>query len=1171
MKRGIIVLLISLIIFTSFVSAYPFENFFNKITGNAIYNSESDFSNINYSGYIIEFEKAPLSKTKTELEESAQKNSESALNKIPVVKEVYDYFVVLPDEVSGKVSDYSNATITEHNKIKEEILNQVSKGNESISGDYVNLFNGVALDISDEEARQIKNIRGVKKVWPNVEVHTFLYDSVPLIQEGISAGEVDEDGNDCTTSGKTCLTGEGVKIGIIDTGVDYTHPDLGGSIIVEKNYQKITDSPISLMNDNQISNNWIFEQTFRIENNKLAYFSHNDNAISWKKNASFYVYDFNTGQTQVYPAYSENLTLMKLAYKDDKIAYFANNVNNQDEFEIYYYDLISGEHKKISQDLRADAYALGNIFISENKIIADFYNVNATIFGDGGTTQDPRAHLIIYDIVTDNYEDLDIEPGYTSSLNIQASGDKLAYRISEDNKLVLYDLDTRTKTETYPEMLGPVLDFKDDLVIYADDRDESNNYWKNYHLYNIISGESTPIIYSEQNQQGSGTTIKMQALAYLAPYHFNKAYIGNNAIFFSKSASDGSIMIYNKNNQQYGQLNHYMFSGTIEGEGDKVCFLSRDMNIYCHNYNQADNYPISQPVFNNKVIGGYDFINDDNDPLDDQGHGTHVASTAAGNGVLNGVAPNADILAYKVLDSSGSGYASTIISGIERAVEDGADIISLSLGAFCWLYDGGENGGLYPDTCGPNDPQSQAIDNAVDSGVVAVVAAGNSGASFENPERSIGSPGTARKAITIGATDKLDLLADFSSRGPVVWEDEQGNIQTMIKPDIVAPGVNICAAERSNFFQLMGVQTCLDSSHVFLSGTSMATPHMAGVVALLKQKNPNYSPLEIKNILMINAINLSLSPNDQGSGRVNVIASLGGITIPDQEICDNTIDDDGDGLIDCNDSDCEFDPYCEEEPPEFLTEQVQCIFNDDNQTANKIQHTCYAENGNLIVQCSGLSNCFVNVSGENGTKISWSGSCSGGGETLIDGIDESIIFDCSTSPPEPEECYDSDGGINYYKKGTLSIDNQKIGIDQCLNSTEGTLMEYFCYSNSTQNYVFYNCPYGCSNGACIKNEEVKCYDSDNGKDYYTKGKTLAYFFGNSVLSERVDTCFVSGSNITSSSCPAGSNCFVEENYLGNNCKGEVVEFQCIYGCSNGACYSYNPGGSNETQDSNMTG
>ena len=1078
MKRGIIILLISLILITNFASAYPFENFFNKITGNAVYNSESINTNMNYSGYIIEFEKAPLSKTKTELEESAQKNSESALNKIPVVKEVYDYFVVLPDEVSGKVSDYSNATITEHNKIKEEILNQIYNGNESISGDYVNLFNGIALDISDEEARQIQNIKGVKKVWPNMEVHAFLSDSVPLIQGGISAGQLDEDGNDCTNSGKTCLTGEGIKIGIIDTGVDYTHPDLGGSVIVEKEYQKITDLPINLMNDNQISNNWVWEQTFRMDGNKIAYFSHNDTAPSFKRNGNFYVYDFNTGQTQIYPAYSENLTLIKLAYKDDKIAYFANNVNNQDEFEVYYYDLLTGEHKKISQDLRADAYAIGNIFISEDKLIYDFTDFGFQACGpDGcdGELTPPKAHLIVYNISNDSSEDLDIESDYTGTLMIQLYGNKIAYRVQEESvsKFVLYNLDTRTKTETSPHMLGPILDFKDDLIIYADnDGLGSSSHWKNYHLYNITSDESIPLVYSEQSEEDGGTPIKMQTMAYATPYFFNKAYIGNDAIFFSKSASDGSIMIYNKNNQQYGQLNHYMLSGAIEGEGDKICFLSRDMNIYCHNYNQADNYPISQPIFNNKVIGGYDFINDDNDPLDDQGHGTHVASTAAGNGVLKGVAPNADILAYKVLDYSGSGYASTIISGIERAVEDGADIISLSLGAFCWLYDGGENGGLYPDTCGPNDPQSQAIDNAVESGVVAVVAAGNSGASFENPERSIGSPGTARKAITIGATDKSDLLADFSSRGPVVWEDDQGNIQTMIKPDIVAPGVNICAAERSNFFQLMGVQSCLDNSHVFLSGTSMATPHMAGVAALLLQKNPSYSPEEIKNILMTNAINLGLSPNDQGSGRVDVIASLGGVIIPDQEICNNTLDDDGDGLIDCNDSDCNSDPYCQEEPLEFLIEQVQCVFSNNNQTTNSIQHNCYAENGNLMVQCSGLNNCFVNVSGENGTKISWSGSCSGGGETLIDGVDESINFDCSTNSPGLKECYDSDGGINYYTKGTLSIDNQKIGIDQCLNSTKGTLMEYFCYSNSTQNYVFYDCLYGCSNGACYSYDPI---------------------------------------------------------------------------------------------------
>ena len=261
-----------------------------------------------------------------------------------------------------------------------------------------------------------------------------------------------------------------------------------------------------------------------------------------------------------------------------------------------------------------------------------------------------------------------------------------------------------------------------------------------------------------------------------------------------------------------------------------------------------------------KVVGGYDFVNDDNDPMDDQGHGTHCAATAAGDGELKGVAPGAKIYAYKVLDSGGSGNADDIIAAIERAVDpnndgdfsDHVDVISMSLG-------GSGN---------PDDPMSQAVDNAVDAGVIAVIAAGNSGPW----PGSIGSPGTARNAITVGASCKpSDVgnnqncegeLADFSSRGPVEWEGG-----TLIKPDIVAPGVNICAAQYDSVWD---ASKCLDDKHVAISGTSMATPHVAGAAALLIQAHPEWPPEVVKGSLMLTAKDLGFEVNAQGMGLIDL-------------------------------------------------------------------------------------------------------------------------------------------------------------------------------------------------------------------------------------------------------------------------------------------------------------
>ncbi|MBS3131829.1 S8 family serine peptidase [Candidatus Woesearchaeota archaeon] len=263
-----------------------------------------------------------------------------------------------------------------------------------------------------------------------------------------------------------------------------------------------------------------------------------------------------------------------------------------------------------------------------------------------------------------------------------------------------------------------------------------------------------------------------------------------------------------------------------------------------------------------KVIGGYDFLNEDSDPMDDQGHGTHVAATAAGNGRLKGVAPDANIVAYKVLDSNGGGTWDGVLAAIDRSVDpnqdgnfdDRLDVISLSLGGDC---------GVYNNECGPDDPVSRAIDNVVSEGIIAVIAAGNSG---QYGDSTIGTPGTARKAITVGATDKGDNLAYFSSRGPVL-----GDTFGLIKPDVTAPGVSICAAQWDGAWS---DRQCMDDEHISLQGTSMATPHVSGLAALVRQAHPDWSPEEVKLAIRSTARDLGLAPNEQGYGRIQAAPSV---------------------------------------------------------------------------------------------------------------------------------------------------------------------------------------------------------------------------------------------------------------------------------------------------------
>jgi subtilisin family serine protease len=240
-----------------------------------------------------------------------------------------------------------------------------------------------------------------------------------------------------------------------------------------------------------------------------------------------------------------------------------------------------------------------------------------------------------------------------------------------------------------------------------------------------------------------------------------------------------------------------------------------------------------------KVIGGYDFVNNDNDPMDDYGHGTHVAGIVAANGdSIKGVAPKALLMAFKVLNNYGYGYEDDVLAGVEAATDpnddgnydDKVDVVNMSLGG---------NGDA-------DDALSTAVDNGVKLGVVFCIAAGNSGVF-----NTIESPGTSRLAITVGATDNKDALADFSSKGP-------NGIMCSIKPEVVAPGVDISSTELNNTIKNY-------------SGTSMAAPHVAGVCALLKRIHPNWGPEEIKSAIITTAKDIGEEVMAQGAGRIEAL------------------------------------------------------------------------------------------------------------------------------------------------------------------------------------------------------------------------------------------------------------------------------------------------------------
>lgn len=284
----------------------------------------------------------------------------------------------------------------------------------------------------------------------------------------------------------------------------------------------------------------------------------------------------------------------------------------------------------------------------------------------------------------------------------------------------------------------------------------------------------------------------------------------------------------------------YMWSRGHDGSGVRIAILDTGIDS-------------GHPMLIGKVVLAEDFTGGGN-PEDVYGHGTHCAGIAAGStangGSYDGVAPGALLINGKVLSDDGYGSTSGIVAGINWAVDpdgnastdDGADVISMSLGAAF---------------CDPHEPMSLAIRDAVEAGVLVVVAAGNCGDACPSLSchgyAGVMSPGCSPYALTVGATDKHDNWACFSSGGIV------SGVGT--KPDLSAPGVNI--------------RSSVPGGYSPMRGTSMATPHVAGAAALIISANPGMGPEEVRAVLENTANDLGTPGKDTyfGWGLVNMTAA----------------------------------------------------------------------------------------------------------------------------------------------------------------------------------------------------------------------------------------------------------------------------------------------------------
>ena len=316
------------------------------------------------------------------------------------------------------------------------------------------------------------------------------------------------------------------------------------------------------------------------------------------------------------------------------------------------------------------------------------------------------------------------------------------------------------------------------------------------------------------------------------------------------------------------------YNGSTGYNGDGVIVAVVDSGV---DYNHVDIAGSMWDGGENYPHHGYDVCNDDNDPMDDHCHGTHVAGIIAGQGIAGtqtGIAPGAKIMAIKVLDSSGYGFDSDVISGLHFAMYHGADLVNLSAGD--------------PDV-ELSDMYRPVFEEFYELGMATAVAAGNTGDQqyaypvpgnvncpgncpppWLHPDQVSLISGGKTSVISVGAVDNNDAHCDFSSVGPSSWEDypyqnSDASQPGLIRPDISAPGKNVTS---------LNYQT--GTGYVEYDGTSMATPCVAGVLALLLDADPELTPAELDSIIELTAVPAGNTKKNNivGTGRIDALAAI---------------------------------------------------------------------------------------------------------------------------------------------------------------------------------------------------------------------------------------------------------------------------------------------------------
>lgn len=310
-----------------------------------------------------------------------------------------------------------------------------------------------------------------------------------------------------------------------------------------------------------------------------------------------------------------------------------------------------------------------------------------------------------------------------------------------------------------------------------------------------------------------------------------------------------------------------------EGQGVVVAVIDSGVNynhvdIADHLWDGGEEFPHH----------GWDFANNDDDPMDDLGHGTHCAGIVCGDGTAGlrtGAAPEATLMCVKCTDNEGHTTLVNMVKGMEFAVEHGSDVISMSMG-------------LAQAEVAEREVLRHTCEALLDAGIVGVFPAGNEHnlqhlcpipynvrvpgscpPPYLDPDQMVNTGGLSC-VICVGSVDENDTVASSSSEGPVTWQDTKFGDYAyepgigLIRPDVCAPGVIIWSLKYNNIYD-----------YDFMSGTSQATPCVAGIVALMLHENPELTPAAICQILEETSVRLTpTKSNRTGVGRVDALAAV---------------------------------------------------------------------------------------------------------------------------------------------------------------------------------------------------------------------------------------------------------------------------------------------------------